>query len=94
MRRTAKEGGRIIANLLLEEGIDLTDERAIRKRIAEVCGDNWTGVTTGRGHSEPPQGAHRRGGVGTMRNAAAPVLLMTADVVAVLVVLVIALKVL
>ena len=42
MRRTAKEGGRIIGNLLIEEGVDLTDERAIRRRVSQVCGSKWT----------------------------------------------------
>jgi hypothetical protein len=42
MRRTAKEGGRVIGRLLVEENIDLADERAIKRRVAEVCGDKWT----------------------------------------------------
>jgi hypothetical protein len=42
MRRTAKEGGRIIGDVLIGEGIDLADERAIRRRVVEVCGDRWT----------------------------------------------------
>lgn len=42
MRRTAKEGGRIIGELLLAEGIDLNDEQAIRRRVSEVCGSKWS----------------------------------------------------
>jgi hypothetical protein len=42
MRRTAKEGGRVIGGILLRENIDLADERAIRVRVRELCGDRWT----------------------------------------------------
>lgn len=42
MRRTAKEGGRVVGGILLREDIDLTDERAIKRRVREVCGDRWT----------------------------------------------------
>lgn len=42
MRRTAKEGGRVIGGILLREDIDLADEQAIKRRVREVCGDGWT----------------------------------------------------
>lgn len=42
MRRTAQEGGRVIGGILLRENIDLTDERAIKGRVKELCGQKWT----------------------------------------------------